>query len=142
MFRYFQVFSKDMKIWVNQFLLVISVRFKHCYIFIRSSYVFSRNLYYPHCFVPVNDKYYTAILIVQILRDTIYWYCLSPLFDKDFQGTSAIYLRVFWGTKLNSEFLTHSSPRGQQIVLCWQYCIGSDVKTMSGIRSIPITYSE
>ena len=40
--------------------------------------------------------------------DIIYWYCLSPFSDKHFIRKKCIFLRMFCGTSLNSELLTHS----------------------------------
>ena len=44
---------------------------------------------------------------------------------KHFKGAIAIYLSMLCGTNLNSEFLTRSLTRGQQIVFSWHVYIAS-----------------
>ena len=67
-----------------------------------------RNLYHPYFLIHENNKYWAAIVqIFHILRDMIYWYCLSFLSYKHFWEGNGIYLSVFCGTNLNSKFLTN-----------------------------------
>ena len=87
MFEYFRVFSKDKKKYdLNQFLVVVSNRFTHFYIFIMPSYVFLWNCCFPNDYhrptqsllppiflIPGNKKYYKTMLkLVYIHRETIH----------------------------------------------------------------------